>query len=223
VTKLKTFRYLRHRDKKTSYTRKDGGTTDLRFHWNPMAWIDGFSSYLKSLPSPPTHVFFAATLWHTRANSTPEYYIESVRPFLHKLTKLLPNAQIVTRTSSSSVQQLVSSLSPLLLFDLGYTDIFTDVVGMLGARKYYSTGSRTSQFCLSRVRVSHSPSLLSPQSDRASSPHLDSFETSSLLSRSSTLTRSTMIDLKRRLMVLVGNEFKVRVMRDPRRERYRTL
>ncbi|GAA5948935.1 hypothetical protein JCM3765_003957 [Sporobolomyces pararoseus] len=93
-------------DKRTNYTRSDGGRTDLYFHWNPVGWEDGLSNFLRNLPSRPTHVFFAETLWITRENPTPEHYIDTVKPFLHKMVKLLPEAKIITRTSSSSVQQL---------------------------------------------------------------------------------------------------------------------
>ncbi|GAA6022082.1 hypothetical protein JCM11491_004745 [Sporobolomyces phaffii] len=96
----------READKKTAYTRKDGGTTELHFHWNPMGWSDGFSSYISTFESPPTHVFFASTLWFTRRDPSPESYVEHIRPFLTTLTERLPNAQIITRTSSSAVQAL---------------------------------------------------------------------------------------------------------------------
>lgn len=95
------------RNKEISYTRADGGTTMLRFHWNTIAWVDGLATYIESLPSPPTHVYYASHLWMTRRNSTPEHFVESVRPFLNKLIELVPKAKIVTRTTTSAVQQLV--------------------------------------------------------------------------------------------------------------------
>ncbi|GAA5879663.1 hypothetical protein JCM16303_004122 [Sporobolomyces ruberrimus] len=93
-------------NKEISYTRADGGTTMLRFHWNTLAWVDGLATYIESLPSPPTHVYYASHLWMTRRKSTPEHFVESVRPFLNKLIELVPKAKIVTRTTTSAVQQL---------------------------------------------------------------------------------------------------------------------
>lgn len=100
------------RDKRTSYTRADGGSTRLYFHWNPDAWGGGLSNFLRTLPNPPSHVFFADTLWITRRNYTVEHYVETVKPFLKDLTRLLPKANIVTRTSTSAVQPLVSFSRP---------------------------------------------------------------------------------------------------------------
>ncbi|GAA5895835.1 uncharacterized protein JCM6883_001633 [Sporobolomyces salmoneus] len=96
----------REANKRTSYTRSDGGTTDLYFHWNPVAWGTGLFNFLETLPSPPSHVFFAATLWITRRNYTSEHYVETIRPFLKEMITLLPDAKIITRTTSSAVQPL---------------------------------------------------------------------------------------------------------------------
>lgn len=95
-------------NKHIAHVRSDKGTSNLYFHWNPVAYPDGVAGYIDALPSPPTHIFFAAHLWFTRRNSTPEHYVESVRPFLKRLEQVAPRAKIVTRTSSSAVQALVS-------------------------------------------------------------------------------------------------------------------
>ncbi|GAA5858429.1 hypothetical protein JCM5353_008182 [Sporobolomyces roseus] len=97
----------RENNKHIAHVRSDKGTSNLYFHWNPAAFADGLAGYIiDTLPTPPTHVFFASHLHLTRRNTTPEHYIENVRPFLARLEAVAPKAKIVTRTSSSAVQQL---------------------------------------------------------------------------------------------------------------------
>ncbi|GAA5921009.1 hypothetical protein JCM1841_003254 [Sporobolomyces salmonicolor] len=94
-------------DKYVSHPRTtDNGTSHLYFRWEPLAESWKFESYIKDHPHPPTHVFFNIALWITRQNGDPDYYVSKMRPFLQTVTKLLPNAKIVVRTSAGAVQQI---------------------------------------------------------------------------------------------------------------------
>ncbi|GAA5948937.1 hypothetical protein JCM3765_003958 [Sporobolomyces pararoseus] len=85
----------------------DNGTTYISFHWEPLGDPANTEVYLKAHSTPPpSHIFFEIGLWLTERSTSPQAYVDSIRPYLQALLKLAPNASIMTRTTASAVQPI---------------------------------------------------------------------------------------------------------------------
>ncbi|GAA5929899.1 uncharacterized protein JCM15063_004659 [Sporobolomyces koalae] len=84
----------------------DNDTTMIRFHWEPLGDPVDTGKYISALPQPPSHIYFELGLWLTEKDPSPAGYLAQIRPFLETLTRVAPNASIVTRTTASAVQPI---------------------------------------------------------------------------------------------------------------------
>lgn len=95
-----------HSDKYMAHPRSDGGISHLHFHWSPLGDAPRLSSFLTSLDTPASHIFFNVALWLTRENPDPAVYVERMKPTLDALVRDVPTAKVVARTSAGMNQAI---------------------------------------------------------------------------------------------------------------------
>ncbi|GAA5942221.1 hypothetical protein JCM3775_001357 [Rhodotorula graminis] len=106
VCKYEMFGDYEHLDKYIAHERSDGGITHLHFHWQPLANADHLRTFLSSLDSPASHVFFNVGLWLTREDPDPDSYAARMTPLVEALVDEAPRAKIVARTMAGAVQSV---------------------------------------------------------------------------------------------------------------------
>jgi hypothetical protein len=162
-------------DKYIAHPRSDGGISHLHFHWEPLGDAARLETFLTSLDTPATHIFFNVALWLTRENPDPAVYVERMKPMLDTLVRVVPEAKVVARTSAGMNQAIVRSLLFLLLilsFSRADDSLFSLPLllssGLLRPLADPAPDPRTSQCCFPLVRplfllflpFSANPSLL---------------------------------------------------------------
>ncbi|GAA5895831.1 uncharacterized protein JCM6883_001632 [Sporobolomyces salmoneus] len=96
-----------HLDKNVPLLRtSDNETTMMSFHWEPLGDPVDTEKYLTALAEPPSHIFFEVGLWLTEKDTSPEAFVNGTRQFVEALTRLAPEAKLMTRTVTSAVQPI---------------------------------------------------------------------------------------------------------------------